>query len=279
MGNATFIVWRETIEAMLVIGILHGWLSAQQSLEAASRRRAFHWLWGGVTAGIGLAVLLALTLLGIQSWASDTTLEWFQALMPLLASALIFQMVVWMRRHGAGLKRGLEAELETVSARANWLGMAALATLAVGREGAEAVIFLYGAGTTEAPTQTLIGGALGFALALACYGLLAQGGRWFSWRVFFRITEILLLLLGGALLVDAMDKLIGLEALPALMDPLWNAGFLLDDSGRAGGFVAAFTGWRAHPAGSSYLALALWWGLAWLLVLRARPAAKRAGRP
>jgi len=270
MGNAAFIVWRETIEAMLVIGILHGWLSAQQSLEAASRRRAFHWLWGGVAAGLGLALLLALTLLGIQTWASDTTLEWFQALMPLLASALIFQMVVWMRRHGAGLKRGLEAGLEIASARANWLGMAVLAALAVGREGAETVIFLYGASSTEVPAQTLIGSALGFSLALACYGLLARGGRLFSWRVFFRITEILLLLLGGALLVDAMDKLIGLEALPPLVDPLWNADFLLDDSSRAGGFVAAFTGWRAHPAGSSYLALALWWGLAWLTVLRVK---------
>lgn len=275
MGNAAFIVWRETIEALLVIGILHGWLSVQQSLEVASRRRAFHWLWGGVAAGLGLALLLALTLLGIQTWASDTTLEWFQALMPLLASALIFQMVVWMRRHGAGLKRGLEAGLESASARANWVGMAVLAALAVGREGAETVIFLYGASAAEAPAQTLIGGALGFSLALACYGLLAGGGRLFSWRVFFRSTEILLLFLGGALLVDAMDKLIGLEALPPLVDPLWNADFLLDDSSRAGGFVAAFTGWRAHPAGSSYLALALWWGLAWLTVLRVKTEGAR----
>ncbi len=278
MGNAAFIVWRETIEAMLVIGILHGWLSAQQNLEAVARRRAFNWLWGGVTAGIGLAVLLAITLLGIQTWSSDTALEWFQALMPLLASALIFQMVVWMRRNGAGLKRGLEAGLESAAARANWVGMAVLAALAVGREGAETVIFLYGVGTAEAPTQTLIGGVLGFSLAVACYGLLARGGRLFSWRVFFRITEILLLLLGGALLVDSMDKLIGLEALPALMDPLWNADFLLDDSSRAGGFIAAFTGWRAHPAGLSYLALALWWGLAWLTMPRVKAAAKRAGR-
>ena len=75
-----------------------------------------------------------------------------------------------------------------------------------------------------------------------------RGARWFSWRLFFRATEILLLLLGGALLVDGLDKLIGLEALPALADPLWDAGFLLDDSGRVGGLLAAFTGWRAQPA-------------------------------
>lgn len=35
---------------------------------------------------------------------------------------------------------------------------------------------------------------------------------------------------------------------------------------------ATFTGWRAQPAGLNYLALALWWGLAFALALRAKPA-------
>lgn len=60
MGNALFIVWRETIEAMMVIGILHGWLSARPDA-----RTGFPWLWGGVAAGLGLAVLLALLIMDI----------------------------------------------------------------------------------------------------------------------------------------------------------------------------------------------------------------------
>lgn len=272
MGNAVFIVWRETIEAMLVIGILHGWISAQAGMPAGHRRRAFIWLWSGVGGGLAVAVLLALTLLGIQAWADDGTLEWFQAGMPLVAAVLIFQMVVWMRLHGAGLKRELEAGLSAAAERAHWAGMAMLAALAVGREGAETVIFLYGAATQEAGADLLLGGLAGFMLALAAYGLLVRGARWFSWRAFFRVTEILLLLLGGALLVDGVDRLIGLEALPTLADPLWDASFLLDDGGRAGNLIAAFTGWRAHPTGMSYLALAAWWALAFVWVLWARPA-------
>lgn len=275
MGNAAFIVWRETIEAMLVVGILHGWLNAQSHLAPAQRRRAFGWLWGGVAAGLALAGLLALTLLGVRTWADDATLEGFQAGMPLVAAALIFQMVVWMRRHGAGLKRELEAGMSVAAERAHWAGMALLAVVAVGREGAETVVFLYGAAGSDTGASLLAGGGVGFLLALAAYGVLARGARWFSWRVFFRVTEILLLLLGGALLVDGIDKLIGLEVLPPLADPLWNAGFLLDDGSRVGGLLAAFVGWRSQPAGLSYLALALWWSLAAMMALRARPA----GRP
>lgn len=275
MGNAAFIVWRETIEAMLVIGILHGWLAAQTGLAATQRRRAFGWLWGGVAAGLALAGLLALTLLGVRAWGDDATLEWFQAGMPLVAAVLVFQMVVWMRRHGAGLKRELEAGMSAAAERAHWAGMALLAAIAIGREGAETVIFLYGAAGSDSPAALLAGGGIGFLLALAVYAVLARGARWFSWRAFFRVTEILLLLLGGALLVDGVDKLISLEVLPPLADPLWDAGFLLDDASRLGGLLAAFTGWRSQPAGLSYLALTAWWAVAAMWVLRARPAAAR----
>jgi high-affinity iron transporter len=276
MGNAAFIVWRETIEAMLVVGILHGWLAAQSGLVAAARRRATLWLWGGVGAGLGLAALLALALLGLSVWADDTTLEWFQAWMPLVAAVLIFQMVAWMRHHGAGLKKELESGMSAAAERAHWAGMALLAAIAVGREGAETVIFLYGAAGSDSAAHLLAGGMLGFFLALLAYGVLVRGAHWFSWRVFFRLTEILLLLLGGALLVTGIDKLIGLEALPALADPLWDASAVLDDSGRIGGLFAAFTGWRSLPTGMSYLALGAWWALAFMWILRARPAgAKR----
>ena len=46
MGQVLFIVWRESVEAMLVIGILHAWLS--QNPAAGGKR----WLWGGVLAGL-----------------------------------------------------------------------------------------------------------------------------------------------------------------------------------------------------------------------------------
>ncbi|TCV79188.1 FTR1 family iron permease [Sulfurirhabdus autotrophica] len=271
MGNALFIVWRETIEAMLVIGILHGWLSARPEARAG-----FPWLWGGIATGLGLAVFLAVTIMDIQSSVSSNTLEWFQAIMPLVACALIFQMVWWMRRHGAGLKNELEAGMASAADRANWVGIAVLAAVAVGREGAEAVVFLYGAVKGEPNTDIALGSALGFILALAAYWLLSRGSRFVSWRAFFRVTEVLLLLLGGALLVDGAEKLVGMEALPPLADPLWNTVFLLDDSTRVGGLVAAFTGYRAAPSGMSFALLATYWTLALGVILKLKPKRRAA---
>ncbi|KZC34826.1 MULTISPECIES: FTR1 family iron permease [Rhodanobacter] len=271
MGNAVFIVWRESIEAMLVIGILHGWLRGRPEARAG-----LPWLWGGVAAGLGLAVLLALVITGIGAWAAPATLEWFQAAMPLVACGLVFQMVWWMRRRGAGLKKELEAGMQRSAIGAHWLGIATLAAVAVGREGAETVVFLYGALQGAADADFVLGGGLGFLLALAVYWLLSRGTRFVSWRAFFRVTEILLLLLGGALLVDGAEKLVGMEVLPPLADPLWNTSTLLDDSMRVGGFVAAFTGYRAMPSGMAYALLAAYWALALGLLPKTQPRRQQA---
>jgi len=275
MGSTVFIVWRESIEAMLVIGILYTWLKNQ-----ADTGNGMHFLWGGVLAGIALALGLAFIMLEVQSELAGEALEYFQIAIMLIAAVLITQMVLWMRRHGRTLKHNLETGMQRAHEQANWWGMAALAAIAVGREGAETVIFLYGAGLAQsgsAQLQFIAAAISGFVLAFLSFWLLSQGSRFFSWKVFFRFSEILLLLLAAALLVDGVDRMIGLGWLPALVDPVWDSSFLLDDSTRLGGIIATFTGYRAHPALMLLLIYAAYWLVVSFLLrqpaeLRSRPA-------
>ncbi|HWD15239.1 MAG TPA: FTR1 family protein, partial [Casimicrobiaceae bacterium] len=255
MGNALFIVWRESAEAMLVVGILYAWL--RQRADAAIGMR---YLWGGVAAGLALALTLALVMLGIASSLSGNGLDYFQLAMMLVASGLIVQMVFWMRKHGRTFKKDLESSMAKNARAANWWGLLVVVALAVGRETAETVVFLYGlaagkGGIADLPLVLV----LGFAAAFATFWALQQGSRVLSWRLFFRVSEILLLLLAGALLVGGVEKLIALDVLPALVDPVWDTSRLLDDSGRVGGMIASFTGYRARPALLPLLALAAYW--------------------
>jgi len=270
MGNALFIIWRESAEAMLVVGILYAWLARQPD-----RKVGLRYLWGGVAAGLGLAVLLALAVLGVAHSLSDEGFEYFQAALIFIASGLIVQMVFWMRRHGRTLKKDLEGRLQAQAERANWWGMLAVVALAVGRETAETVVFLYGVGLEQMGlAQFLIVLALGLAAAFATFWLLQRGGRAMSWRTFFRVSEILLLLLAGGLLVSGVEKLISLGVLPPLADQLWDSSALLDDSARLGGFVAAMTGYRAQPALLPVMCLAAFW-IVMLLALRERRVAPK----
>ena len=268
MGNALFIVWRESAEAMLVVGILYAWL--RQRPDAATGMR---FLWGGVAAGAALAIALALVMLGIASSLSGTGLDYFQLAMVLVASGLIVQMVFWMRRHGRTFKKDLESSMARNARAANWWGLLIVVALAVGRETAETVVFLYGIGAGKGGIADLpIVLVLGLGAAFLTFWLLQQGSRVLSWRMFFRVSEIMLLLLAGALLVSGVEKLIGLGVLPALVDPVWDTSRLLDDSGRIGGLIASFTGYRARPALLPLLVLIAYWVIVSAML-------NRVGRP
>ena len=263
MEQVLFIVWRESVEALLVVGILYTWLRA-----APQGKRGLA-LWGGV-AGAALAVALALVLLGISSWLSDEGQEWFQGIMSLAACALVVQMVIWMKKHGRTLKSELEGGARTSVANDNWWGLFLLVAIAVAREGSETVVFLYGTVSAGEGGGDMIKLALagvgGFIAALLTFWLLQLGGKLITWRRFFRVTEILLLLLAGALLVGGLDRLISLDVVPAIVDPVWDTSALLSDSTGLGKILADFAGYRAMPALISVLVWVAYWILVWALL-------------
>ncbi|HWL27584.1 MAG TPA: FTR1 family protein [Burkholderiaceae bacterium] len=278
MEQVAFIVWRESVEALLLVGILYAWL--RQSPEG---RKGLPWLWGGVACGALLAGLLALLLLGISSWLSSEGQELFQAAMALVASALVVQMVYWMRRHGRTLKQDLQAGADREMERANWWGVLFLVAIAVAREGSETVVFLYGmvaAGVSSGSAWKLaLAGVAGFVAALGSFWLLQLGGKFLTWRRFFRLTEVLLLLLACSLLVTGTDRLISLGILPTLIDPVWDSSALLATDSGLGKVLADFAGYRAFPALSQLLTWLLYWIVVWALLRRTRQRSAPRPRP
>ena len=252
MEQVLFIVWRESVEALLVVGILYTGC-------APRRKRGLAYLWGGVAAGA--AVALALVLLGISS-AQRRGPEWFQGIMSLAACALVVQMVIWMKKHGRTLKSELEGGARTSVANDNWWGLFLLVAIAVAREGSETVVFLYGTVSAGEGGGDMIKLALagvgGFIAALLTFWLLQLGGKLIT-APLFRVTEILLLLLAGALLVGGLDRLISLDVVPAIVDPVWDTSALLSDSTGLGKILADFAGYRAMPALISVLVWVAYW--------------------
>ena len=277
MGQVLFIVWRESVEALLVVGILYAWLKNGD----ADARRGLPYLWAGVALGVLSAVLLGAALVGFTEVLSGDALDYFQTAMVLVACVLIVQMVLWMKQHARTLKREMEQSLAASTRSANWWGVTVLVALAIAREGSETVIFLYGLGFGQSGHvggSQILAVAIGLALAFLTFYLLQLGGKVFSWRHFFRVTEIMLLFLGAGLFQTGVDKLIDKEVLPTIIDQLWDSSKLLDDSGTVGSMVATLTGYRAHPALMNVLAYAAYWLVVWFLARRASRPLAAAGR-
>lgn len=256
MGNAFFVVWRESLEAFLIAGILYAWLQANDDSGAGKRA-----LFAGLGAGVGLALLLGWALLTVQDGLSGDALEIFQTATLFVAAGLITQMVLWMRKHGRQMKARLHADLAAARERSGFLGVAVVAALAVAREGAETVIFLYGLAQGGAMTELAFGTVTGFAAAGLTAWLAARSLARLNIGLLLRLSSILLLILASALLMTALDRLIGSGWLPPLFEPLWDSSALIDDTTRVGKLIADFSGYRARPALSSFIAWLAYWGL------------------
>jgi high-affinity iron transporter len=279
MGQVMFVVWRESVEALLVVGILYAWLKNGDD----NARRGLPYLWAGVGLGILAAIALGAALVGFTEVLSGDAQDYFQTAIVLIACALIVQMVLWMKQHARTLKKDMEQSLQKSTQDANWWGITVLVALAIAREGSETVIFLYGVGFGQSghvAVSQIAAAVIGLGLAFLTFYLLQLGGKVFSWRLFFRVTEIMLLFLGAGLFEAGVDKLIDKEILPTIVDQVWNSSWLLDDSSAVGSLVATLTGYRAHPALMNLIAYAVYWAVVYLLMRRVnrRPAQQTAGR-
>lgn len=257
LAQVIFVVWRESVEALLVVGILHAWLA-----HNAADKSGMRYLWGGVATGVLTAIALSVVLVKFSEALPAGWHEYFQTVLILTACALIVQMVFWMRRHGRKMKGQIERELSQSAAAGRWWGVFFLALTAIAREGSETVIFLYGiiaAGTSGHVALTAVAIGLAFSAAFATYWLLQYFGRHMSWRIFFRLTEIMLLCLGSALLVAGIDYLVSFGVLP-YSSPVWNTGFILDDKSAIGNLVSSLTGYRSEPDMTTIATWLFYWG-------------------
>ncbi|MDK9719813.1 MAG: FTR1 family protein [Rhodospirillales bacterium] len=272
LGQVGFVVWRESVEALLIIAILDAWLAHDEKvthrLEHARR-----YLAGGVLAGLVLAGLLGGLFLVFGEALADEGQEIFHTAMVFIAAGLILQMIFWMRKHARNLKRELENTAQRSLDKAGLAGVFVLVMVAVAREGAETVVFLYGilGGGGIEPWSAGLAAAAGLLCALFSYALIRLGGRCLSWRGFFQATEVMLLFLVASLTMAGFDHLASMGIIPIPGGPLWDSTFLIDDNSTWGGLFAALTGYRAKPDALNLIVYAGYW-VAILLALRLNDA-------
>lgn len=241
MVGALIIVFREVLEAGLIVGIV---LAATRGVAGRAR-----WICIGIGAGVLGAALVA-AFAGVISEAFEGSGQ------ELLNAAVLFTAVVmlmwhnaWMARHG----REIAAELHKVgvSVAEGTRSLAALAVvvgLAVLREGSEIVLFLYGivaAGTSE--MDVLIGGLLGIVAGAAVSALTYFGLLTIPQRHIFMVTTVLISLLAAGMAAQGIQFLYAAGFIDVLGTTLWDTSSWLPESGILGRVLHALIGYTERP--------------------------------
>ena len=244
MFSTAIIVFREVLEAAIIVGIL-----AAATRDVPRRNR---WLLAGMLIGLlGSAMVAASTDL-IASFASGVGQELFNALVLGVAVLMLAWHNIWMSSHGAELAshaRNVASDIREGHSECSVLLV--VVGLAVLREGSETVLFLYGiAASGDSGTHSMLFGGLiglltGIGVGYTIYaGLLRIPMRWF-----FAATTGLVLLLAAGMASTAAHFLIQADLIPALASPLWDTSALLPENGLSGMLLHSLIGYDARPAG------------------------------
>jgi high-affinity iron transporter len=244
MLGSAIIVFREALEAALIIGII---AAATRGLPTRN-----FWLLVGISAGAAGSLVVASLTGRIADLAEGAGQELFNAGILGLAAAMLAWHNIWMARHGMQLaKNAKQLGRDVTTGNREMSALAAVVALAILREGSETALFLYGllTGGEETLATVLGGGAIGLLTgALAGYGLYAGFVR-IPTRLFFSATSGLVLLLSAAMTSQAARFLVQADILPSLADPLWNTTWLLDNASLPGRFLHTLAGYEAMPSG------------------------------
>ena len=264
------IVFREAMEAGLIVGIV---LAAT---EGVAGRRS--WIAAGIAAGVAGASLVAAFAAALSNAFQGIGQEIFTAAILGFAVLMLAWHILWMSSHA----RQMTAELRAVgqAVRLGQRSLAALATvvaIAVLREGAEVVLFLYGiaASSQTSALSLLTGGMGGLVLAAALSWLLYRGLLTIPLRHLFSVTNGLVALLAAGMAAQAAAVLHGVDLLPGWGERLWDTSALLADDTIPGRALHTLVGYTARPSGIQFAA---WAGTLLVLVVCARLISRPSAR-
>ena len=276
MLGALVIVFREVIEAGLIVGIV---MAATRGAPHRGR-----WIVGGVAAGLLGAGLLALFAERVANALAGMGQEMLNAGVLALAVVMLAWHNIWMARHG----REMAAELKgvgqaVVEGDKSMFALAVVVAVAVLREGSEVVLFLYGVAISggETAASLILGGLGGLAFGVALSIVTFAGLVRIPAKYLFGVTTTLITLLAAGLAAQCVVFLQQAGAVSVLDQTLWNTSGALSDSSLLGRVLHTLIGYTDQPSALQVLAYVV--TLVAIVVatrlVGAAPAPKRSASP
>lgn len=252
MLAAALIVFREVLEAGLIIGVI---LAATEGVAGRGR-----WIAGGIFGGLLGAAAVALFAQQVSEAFQGSGQTLLNAAILMAAVIMLSWHIIWMSRHAKQVIWQMKTLGQQLGAGEKTLAsMAIVVAVAVLREGSEVVLFLYGiaAGGEANTAGMLVGGLAGVTGgAVVSFGLYRSLVA-IPIRRLFAVTNVLVALMAAGMAGQAALLLSQVGLLPTLGDELWDTSWLLRDDGLMGRALHALVGYSDRPMGVQLAAYVL----------------------
>jgi high-affinity iron transporter len=186
---------REGIEAALVVSILLTYL------VRTNRNPLIRFVWYGVAAAVVASIFIAVGLESISGELSETLEPIFAGTVSFVAVGFVTWMIFWMKRSAKTISSDLRNQLDSAAVSGGAIAVAAMALVAVLREGAETAIFFWAAAhATGNSLASVVGLVLGLGTAVIVGWIFYRSASTINLSKFFKITSILLVFVAAGVL-------------------------------------------------------------------------------
>jgi len=186
---------REGIEAALVVSILLTYL------VRTNRHSLIRFVWYGVGSALVASILIAVGLETISSELSETLEPIFAGFVSFIAVGFVTWMIFWMKRSARTISSDLRNQLDNAAVSGGAIAVAAMAFVAVLREGAETAIFFWAAAhATGNSVASVVGLVLGLGTAVIVGWIFYRSTSTINLSKFFKVTSILLVFVAAGVL-------------------------------------------------------------------------------
>lgn len=242
MLASAVIVFRETLEACLIIGIV---LAA--TVDVVGSRK---FVGIGVLAGLAGAGLFAIFADWLAASFNGTGQDLFNAVAMCLAVVMLTWHNVWMAKHGREMVMQMKGVGRDVSDGTSDIAVLAIVVgVAVLREGGETILFLYGIAASEQNglSQMFLGLLFGAGAGIATGAALYLGLLRIPHKRLFGVTSILVTFLAAGMAAQAITYFSAAGILTFADTPLWDTSALLSEESILGRLLHTLVGYVDRP--------------------------------
>ena len=243
------IVFREVLEASLIIGILYTFLKQTNQEESIVK------LWQGVLVALVVSIIGSFVFQQFAGGFQGQAEKLFEGVVMIVAASVLGTVIVWMAKN-KNIAEDLKGKAEqALSSNKVGLGIFLLAFISVFREGIETILFLYGVMMKQGGLSislSLLGAGMGISVG---YLIFVQGKK-VPLKTFFNVSSILLIFVAAGMFAYGIHELESAGVIPDygriwdINPPKLSDGSypLMHDKGYVGSLLKGLFGYNGDPS-------------------------------
>ncbi len=243
------IVFREVLEASLIVGILYTFLKQTNQKQAIAK------LWQGVSIALVASIIGSFIFQKLAGGFEGQAEKLFEGFVMIIAAVVLGTVIVWMAKN-KNIAEDLKGKArEALSSNKFGRGIFLLAFISVFREGIETILFLYGVMMKQGGLSislSLIGALIGIGMG---YAIFIQGKK-VPLKTFFNVSSVLLIFVAAGMFAYGIHEL---ESAGLITDygRIWDINPpkladgsypLMHDKGHIGGLLKGLFGYNGDPS-------------------------------